>query len=137
MRKKKPFSNRALVFAHPMSNALLQVQCKSGFTQGHVSESPVRVNLRLLLEHCVEQETGLLIPIARAVFDALRTKGSNILRTHTQAGNLGVKKSLLSDLWRAGSASMRLMESIYVFWASPSGKMILLTKKKITIEIPP
>lgn len=46
-------------------------------------ESLVRVNLRLMLETCTEQEVGLLIPIVRAVLDALRAKDSDILKNNT------------------------------------------------------
>lgn len=56
---------------------------KAFFHPEQQSESSVRVNLRLLLETCTEQEAGLLIPIVRAVLDALWAKDSDILKNDT------------------------------------------------------
>lgn len=43
-----------------------------------LSDDPSRENLRLLPETCTEKEAAALIPIVRAVLDALQTKGSEI-----------------------------------------------------------
>lgn len=46
---------------------------------GFLSHTPVRENLRFLLETCTEKEAEALIPIMRAILAALRTKESSVL----------------------------------------------------------
>lgn len=46
---------------------------------GFLSHTPVRENLRFLLETCTEKEAEALIPIMRAILAALRTKDSSVL----------------------------------------------------------
>lgn len=46
---------------------------------GLLSHTPVRENLRFLLETCTEQEAEALIPIMRAILAALRSKDNGVL----------------------------------------------------------
>lgn len=46
---------------------------------GLLSHTPVRENLRFLLETCTEKEAEVLIPIMRAVLAALRSKDNCVL----------------------------------------------------------
>ena len=48
-----------------------------------VLDTPVRNDLRLLLETCSEKEAAALIPIVRAILDALRDRDSNDLTNNT------------------------------------------------------
>lgn len=47
-------------------------------------DTPPRMNLRLLLETCTEQEAAALIPIVRVILETLRTKDPSNLRVHTK-----------------------------------------------------
>lgn len=46
-------------------------------------DTPAREDFRLLLETCSEQETAALIPIIRAILDALRARDGNDLTNDT------------------------------------------------------
>lgn len=46
-------------------------------------DTPVREDFRLLLETCSEQEAAVLIPIIRAILDALRARDGNDLTKDT------------------------------------------------------
>lgn len=66
---------------------LCSIDPRSFFYPEMALEDPERTELRLLLETCTKQEAAALIPIMRAVLDALRTNATDNLKIHKPGKN--------------------------------------------------